>query len=202
MHEAPGTDTGARGLPRLSGASLAILGMVGLRGPSTAYEIRRAVSRLSGEFWDVPHAMVYHETARLEREGLLQSTQEASGRRRRVYALTEAGRAAVRAWLAEPDRRGMAIRDEAQLQLLCAELDGAASVADLALAQVETYRARLARLAEVEERTAGLDRPETRLMPLKLGRRVYEAGLAFWSEVLAWAQSAPAEDGSRGPGSG
>jgi DNA-binding PadR family transcriptional regulator len=179
--------------PRLSGGSLAILGMVGLRGPSTAYEIRRAVARLSGEFWDVPHAMVYHETARLEREGLLESEQEAAGRRRRIYRLTEAGRAAIREWLATPDRRGMVIRDEAQLQLLCAELDGGASLAALAEAQVGLYRERLARLDDAEARTAALARPETRLLPLRLGRRVYTAGLQFWSEVLESARARGSE---------
>lgn len=176
---------------RLGGTAIAILGMVGLRGPSTAYEIRRAVGRISGEFWNVPHAVVYHETARLERAGLLTSVQEDEGRRRRVYSLTDAGREATRGWLAEPDVQGMQIRDEAQLQLMFAELTDGASVFALAEAQVAVYRNRLRSLDEAEAATVSLGLPPTRTMPIRLGRKVYEAGLEFWTEVR---DSAGADD--------
>jgi DNA-binding PadR family transcriptional regulator len=132
--------------------------------------------------------MVYHETARLEREGMLESIQEEGGRRRRVYALTERGHAALAQWLARPDATGMVIRDEAQLQLLFAELNGLASVRALAHAQVERYAARLRAIEETDREVDGRAFPRPRSLPIQLGRRVYRTGLEFWEEVAAWAE--------------
>jgi PadR family transcriptional regulator, regulatory protein AphA len=179
----PGTD--------LDDAAFAVLGLIALRGPSTAYDVKRALGRITSEFWSVAHVTPYRVTAELERLGMLTAEQEPRGRRRRFFTLTDAGRTALRAWLSEPTSETMTIRDPGQLRLLFAELADPAAVAELAREQVRVYEARLAKLDATEERLAGDTVRAPRLGPLQLGRGVYAAGLSFWRSV-AEAPDAPA----------
>jgi PadR family transcriptional regulator AphA len=169
----------------LSDSAHAVLVVVALRGPSTAYDVKRALIRLAGEYWSAPHTQVYRECARLAAAGLLAEEAEETGRRRRLYDLTDAGREAVTGWLREPTDESMEIRDVASLKLLAAELSTPDDVRALAERQVASYRRRLAVLDEVEERFG--DRPEVapRLRSVAMGRGIYEAALAFWDGVAA-----------------
>ena len=169
--------------PALDDAVFAVLGLIALRGPSTAYEVKHAFSRITNEFWSVAHVTPYRVTAELARLGLLTAEQEPGGRRRRVYSLTDDGRSALRAWLAEPTSETMTIRDPGQLRLLFAELTDSAAIAALARAQMRVYETRLAELAATEARLAGDAIRAARLGPLQLGRAVYGAGLSFWRSV-------------------
>ena len=92
---------------RLSNTSYVVLGMIGLRGPSTPYDLKRGIGHSVGYFWPFPHAQLYAEPERLERMGLLAVQPEESGRRRKVYTLTGPGRAALREWLSSPDQRAL-----------------------------------------------------------------------------------------------
>jgi DNA-binding PadR family transcriptional regulator len=180
-----------QGRSTLDDAAFAVLGLIALRGPSTAYEIKRALSRITGEFWSVAHVTPYRVTAELTRLGMLTAEQERGGRRRRVFTLTDEGRSALRAWLSEPTRETMTIRDPGQLRLLFAELADTAAIGGLARAQIRVYEARLATLDETEARLADDAVRAPRLGPLQLGRGVYLAALSFWSSV-AEAPDSPA----------
>src|SRR5262245_19562571 len=103
-------------------SSEAILLLLALRGPSSPYDLKRSLARLTGEFWAVPHTNIYDEVGRLEGEGLVSVERATAGRRRQTLTLTEAGRAALDDWLVAPTPVGMEIRDEAQLKLLGSEL--------------------------------------------------------------------------------
>ena len=169
----------------LSDSARAVLVVIALRGPSTAYDVKRALLRLAGEYWSAPHTQVYRECARLAAAGLLSEEAEETGRRRRLYDLSESGREAVTAWVREPTDESMEIRDVASLKLLAAELSTPDDVRALAERQVASYRRRLAILDEVQERFG--DRPEMapRLRSVAMGRSVYRAALAFWEGVAA-----------------
>jgi DNA-binding PadR family transcriptional regulator len=176
---------------QLDDSAFAVLGLIALRGPSTAYEVKRALSRIADEFWPVPHVTPYRATAELERLGMLTAEQEAGGRRRRVYSLTDEGRSALQAWVSAPTSKGMVIRDSGQLYLLFAELADPAAIAALAREQVRVYEARLSTLDETEARLADDPVRTARLGPLRLGRGVFTAGLNFWRSV-AEAPDSPA----------
>jgi DNA-binding PadR family transcriptional regulator len=176
---------------RLDDSAFAVLGLIALRGPSTAYDIKRALGRIADEFWPVPHVTPYRVSAELERLGMLTADQEEGGRRRRVYSLTDNGRSALQAWVSEPTREGMTIRDPSQLHLLFAELADPAAIAELAHAQIRVYEAKLATLDETEARLADDPVRAPRLGPLRLGRAVYSAALSFWASV-AEAPDSPA----------
>jgi PadR family transcriptional regulator, regulatory protein PadR len=71
--------------------------------PAHGYAIIEALREHSGGAFDLPEGTVYPALHRLERDGLLQSAwSDETGRRRRVYELTERGHAAFeerqRAW--------------------------------------------------------------------------------------------------------
>ena len=67
-------------------------------GPRHGYAIIEALRAGSGGQFDLPTGTVYPALRRLERAGLIRGTwTQASGRQRRVYDLTSAGRHALTA---------------------------------------------------------------------------------------------------------
>ena len=67
-------------------------------GPAHGYAVITALRARSEGTFDLPEGTVYPALHRLERTGLLNSSwAEAEGRRRRVYALTGEGEAALAA---------------------------------------------------------------------------------------------------------
>ena len=66
-------------------------------GPCHGYAVIESLRERSGGAFDLPEGTVYPALHRLEGQGLLASRWSAeSGRRRRVYRLTAAGKAALR----------------------------------------------------------------------------------------------------------
>ena len=51
-------------------------------GPCTPYDLKARVAGSVGNFWSVPHSQLYAEPDRLVTRGLVDMTQEESGRRR------------------------------------------------------------------------------------------------------------------------
>lgn len=82
--------------------SHAILGVLST-GPLHGYAVRAALGERIGSFWPVNQGQVYAILGRLAREGLAdERAAQVAGGARRVYAISEKGRAALTAWLAEP----------------------------------------------------------------------------------------------------
>jgi DNA-binding PadR family transcriptional regulator len=102
---------------RLTSTSYALLTLLEHLGESTSYDIKQALDRSIENFWPLPHTTAYDEPARLAAGGYLSSRQEPGGRRRKLYALTDAGRAALRTWAAEPTAGPPVLRDEVLLKI-------------------------------------------------------------------------------------
>jgi PadR family transcriptional regulator AphA len=86
----------------LSTTSYAVLGMLAVR-PWSAYELTKQMRRSLAFCWPKAESVLYDEPKRLVRLGLAAVTEQptANGARTRaVYAVTDAGRQALRAWLA------------------------------------------------------------------------------------------------------
>src|ERR1700739_970612 len=81
---------------KLSGTSYAVLSLLELIGPATPYDLKQALEKSIENFWPVPHTTFYAQPARLAAAGLLTDRQEDGGRRRKLYALTAAGRDALK----------------------------------------------------------------------------------------------------------
>jgi DNA-binding PadR family transcriptional regulator len=172
---------------RLSPTSYVVLGMIALRGPSTPYDLKRAVGHSIGYFWPFPHAQLYSEPKRLAETGLLVVTSEDGGRRRQLYDLTEAGRDALSAWLAEPTDEQMQVRDIAEMKLFFSELARPEDLRSLAVQQVEQHRRRIAEYEAMEARFGSRPEFSGRMISLRLGLRIEYAALEFWGEFAAEA---------------
>jgi DNA-binding PadR family transcriptional regulator len=94
-----------KGEIRLTSTSYVVLGMLDWLGPSTPYRLKRVLAQSVQDFFPVPHTSFYAEPARLASAGYLDERVERGGRRRRTFALTDRGRAALQAWLDEPETR-------------------------------------------------------------------------------------------------
>ena len=85
----------------LTPTSYAILGLLAVRS-WTPYELAKQVRRGLGWFWPRAERKLYDEPKRLVAAGFATATDERTGRRpKTVYAITPAGRRALRRWLGE-----------------------------------------------------------------------------------------------------
>ena len=102
---------------KLTNTSYALLALVDQLGEATPYEIKQAMDSSIENFWPVPHTTAYEEPARLASGGYMSVRQEEGGRRRKTYALTDAGRAALAAWAEDATWTPPQLRDEAILKV-------------------------------------------------------------------------------------
>jgi DNA-binding PadR family transcriptional regulator len=179
---------------RLGTTSYVVLGIIGVRGPSTSYELKRFVEVTLGHFWSFPHSQLYAEPERLAKAGLLSEDREETGRRRRTYAITRAGREAVEAWLAEPTPGGTELRDLGLLKLFFSELTGDDAFHALVQEQIAVHRSMLDRYEWLRRRYG--DRPEyvRRAVTLHAGFAMERAILGFWEQLEADPAMAGAEE--------
>ena len=168
---------------RLSTTSYVVLGMIALRGPSTPYDLKRAVGHSVGYFWHFPHAQLYSEPDRLAAAGLLECESEDGGRRRKTYSLTALGRDALRDWLASPTDEHFQMRDIAELKLFFNEVGDPDDVYRLAEEQIAQHRTRIADYEQMVERFG--ERPEAgpRMITVELGLEMEYAALRFWQAL-------------------
>jgi PadR family transcriptional regulator, regulatory protein AphA len=152
---------------KLTGNSYALLALLDRFGELTSYEIKDALESSVENFWPVPHTTAYQEPARLESGGYLSSRQEKGGRRRRRYALTDAGRKALREWADEPVAAPPQLRDELLLKIFAG-----ADPDPLLAARLDFYR------KKVEELEAYLE--AVKLAPGWIGpATVLRAGITY-----------------------
>lgn len=102
---------------RLTTTSYAVLGLLAIQ-PWATYDLAKLMRRSLHFFWPRAESNLYAEPKRLVAAGLAEAREEWNGdRRRTVYSITNAGREALREWLATPpgDAR---VESEAHLRLL------------------------------------------------------------------------------------
>ncbi len=165
---------------RLGITSYVVLGIIALRGPSTSYDLKRFMDVTLGHFWSFAHSQLYAEPDRLARAGHLSADREESGRRRRTYRITPAGREALDTWLGEPSPGTPELRDLGLVKLFFTELADEDAFEALVLEQAAVHRNMLARY-ELFWRRYGC-RPEyaRRTLPLEAGLRVERMLVEFW----------------------
>ena len=168
---------------RLSPVSYLVLGLIGLRGASTPYQLKRAASRTINYFWPFPHSQLYGEPERLAAAGLLSEEREEAGRRRKLYSLTPLGKQALEDWLATPPGAIFEMRDMAVLQLFFGEFTSRETIVRLAEDQLRLYRERLAVYQTIADQYHAAPMSQRRMAPLDLGIRMAQACIGFWSDI-------------------
>jgi len=100
--------------------SYAVLSVLSLR-PHSTYDITRQMRLTMHYMWPRAESNVYAEPRRLAEAGLAEAREEWNGQRRRtVYSITDAGRAALEEWSASPSAR-QRYESEALVKVLFAE---------------------------------------------------------------------------------
>jgi DNA-binding PadR family transcriptional regulator len=162
----------------LTPTSYVVLGLVEAFGTATPYDLKRAAAAGVSNFWSLPHTQLYTEPARLAAGGYLEEERERSGRRRRLYTLTELGAQALDDWRRAPTADLYEIRDAGLLQLFFGADPG-----KLAAIQLEAHRENLRRLeARLPEITPEV--PEGIRLALEGGIGHAREYVRFWSRVL------------------
>ena len=169
-----------KGEIRLTSTSYVVLGMLDWLGPSTPYRLKRVLAQSVQDFFPVPHTSFYAEPARLAAAGYLDERVEQGGRRRRTFALTDRGRAALQAWLDEPETRFGEFRFPGMLKIFFG-----ADPAEFAEAQAR-HHAELAEGFEAVRAAAGRSEVELtagRRLVLETGIELHRWWEARWREV-------------------
>ncbi len=158
-------------------------------GPMSGYDLKKRIDGSVKNFWSESYGQIYPTLRRLADAGLIEPTDEASdGRKRQVYAITEAGRAELRRWLeAAPERH------PPRIELLLKLFFGSRIDPARCIEHVEAYRAEieddLARYDELRPPLEAASRtqvePRFWLMTLRYGERSQQATLAWCEEALA-----------------
>jgi DNA-binding PadR family transcriptional regulator len=172
--------------PRLNPISYIVLGLVSWAGEVTPYRLKQLVAMTVGNFWTLQHAQLYTEPERLAAAGLLTERREDGGRRRKLYAITDAGRAALDQWRAEPTDAIPELRAPALLKLFFG-----ADPAQLAPLQLEAHREKLAEYERIRDDMAE-SVPEGPRLALDAGIHSERQQVEWWEGVMV------SHDGDRG----
>jgi DNA-binding PadR family transcriptional regulator len=161
----------------LTPTSAIVLGLLELIGEGTPYDLKQAVGMTVGHFWTFQHAQLYTETERLAKAGLLRVDREEGGRRRKRYALTAAGRRALKAWRAEPAAEVAELRDLGILKLFLG-----ADPKSLGEAQLEAHKAKLREYEEIRKIDIGAE-PRGPWIALESGIEHERQMIRFWKRL-------------------
>jgi DNA-binding PadR family transcriptional regulator len=96
-----------------------LLGMLAKKSQH-GYELKRTFEQMTGGFWELNYGQIYQSLDRLSNEGYVNYTveQEESLPDKKIYAITEDGKRALKEWLAQPeDPRPRPLRDELFIRL-------------------------------------------------------------------------------------
>jgi DNA-binding PadR family transcriptional regulator len=167
--------------PKLTPTSYIVLGLLDAAAPSeaTPYDLKQMMALSVDNFWSTPHAQVYREPERLAAGGLVTERREDTGRRRRFYAITDAGRAALRAWRHTAPDELPELRDSGVLKLFFG-----ADPAVVAEHQIAVHQAKLAEYQTIRDAIADLV-PLGQLQALDIGIAHEQAMIDIWRATSA-----------------
>jgi PadR family transcriptional regulator AphA len=162
---------------RLTPTSYIVLGLLEMAGESTPYALKQLVARSVGYFWSLQHAQLYTEPERLAAGGYVTEKREESGRRRRLYSITEKGSRALEDWRTDATTELAELREPALLKLFFG-----ADPKALAAVQIPANQARLAEYERIHDSMPD-EVPDGPRQALEMGIRFERAAIAFWEEL-------------------
>jgi len=168
-----------------------ILGLLSIQPNLSGYELHKTIEENFGSFWGESYGQIYPTLKRLAAQGMIEPSKSESApkKRRQTYALTAAGRACLREWLALPFQN-----DPPRNEFLLKLFFGGEAAPGVAISHVrelqERNRRMLATLEGIENEARGIQsqNPNKPYWMLTLG-----LGLALTRAALAWGESALAE---------
>lgn len=163
---------------RLTPTSYIVLGLLEAAGEATPYDLKQAVAASIGNFWSLQHSQLYSEPERLARGGYVEEEREETGRRRRVYRITDEGRAALAEWREDVHPEPTELRDQGLLKLFLG-----ADPAALAVGQLGVHRAKLEEY-RTQRAACPPDTPRGILLSLDAGVSHEKEWVRFWESLV------------------
>lgn len=177
-----------------------------LEGEASGYELSKLFDVAMANFWPATPQQLYRELDRLERDGLVAARVVRQERRpdKRMFTLTEAGRADLGAFAVQPPRRPVGIRDEFMIKIQAMDgTDGTDPGRTRALVEerMSWARGKLARYERVRERLLdGRAEDEYLRDSDRVGPYLtLLAGIAFEEQNVRWCERALEVLGRRAP---
>jgi PadR family transcriptional regulator, regulatory protein AphA len=171
---------------RLNQSGYAILGILTFHTRQTGYDIRKTVETTVRYFWSESYGQIYPTLKRLADEGLIERSGPAGKKGAQEYSITEAGRAALEAWLALPYRE-----DPQRSEFLLKIFFGVQAAPEVTIHHLLTYQQRtrqlLGLLLEIEKLAAVHNRGEP---GYPYWRLTLEFGVAQLRAALEWSEHA------------
>lgn len=166
-----------------------ILGLLTF-GPRSGYGLKKEIERSVGYFWQESYGQLYPTLGKLERAGLIElDAVDGAGRGKKVYRITDEGRAALRSWLEEPPIP-QPVRNELLLKLF---LGGNAPV-EAIVRHLERAHDHFQELSRTYDRIAReLDSIQDPDLEDVLGRITLDFGIHRVRAGAEWAEAALAE---------
>lgn len=161
---------------------VALLGLLD-KQPGSGYDLTRRFDQGLRHVWHARHSQIYPELARMAADGLVVADDEGP-RGRRVYSITEAGRAELRRWLrdVEPQRSR---RDDGALRAFLLPVLAAPDAVRHLRREEKAYSEAV---AELEQIVARLDDETGEADPRGYGRLAAELGIRQYGAVRDWAR--------------
>jgi DNA-binding PadR family transcriptional regulator len=170
---------------KLTPTSYIVLGLLDAAAPAeaTPYDLKQMMAVSVDNFWSTPHAQVYREPERLATGGLVTERREEAGRRRRFYAITDRGRAALQDWRHTAPDDLPELRDLGVLKLFFG-----ADPAVVAEHQIAAHKAKLAEYRALRADVLAVIEPG-QLRALDLGIVHEQAMIEMWRTATAEAST-------------
>ncbi len=165
---------------QLTQTSYVVMGLVSQAGEATPYDLKQIVAATIGNFFSIPHSQLYAEPERLAGAGYLSERRERTGRRRKHYALTDRGRAALGEWLGTPTGELYELRDPGLLKLAFGS-----DPAELARTQLAGHRRRLEELRVMASTLEAAGAPAGALLVAEAGIGHQKEYIRFWRRLAA-----------------
>ncbi|MGW3355175.1 PadR family transcriptional regulator [Streptomyces bungoensis] len=163
-----------------------------LEGEASGYELSKLFDVGLANFWPATPQQLYRELERLAQDGLVEARTVPQERRptKRMFTLTDTGRAQLRAFAAEPPRRPTAVRDELLIKVQA--MDGGDPEDTRALIEERRgwARGKLDRYERVRDRLLdGRTEEEYLRTADRIGPYLtLMAGIAFEEQNLLWCE--------------
>jgi PadR family transcriptional regulator AphA len=168
---------------KLTPTSYIVLGLLTQTEEATPYDLKTMVGAGIGNLWSLQHTQLYAEPERLTAAGYLTERREDTGRRRKLYSITPAGREAVIAWLAAgPVDVLPELRDINLLKVFFG-----ADPRPIAQSQADPHREKLREYEELERllEDAVDDQSRSQLRALRAGIGHEKEWVRYWAEIAS-----------------
>ncbi len=174
---------------RNSKTQFVILGLL-TEGPMTGYDIKKIIDIRFSFFWNESYGQLYPMLKALTDEKLITADKSSEGRAKVTYALTQAGQAALKAWLEAPVEKET-FRIELLLKMYFSGQTGTDVIKKHVRTYLESQQKQLAILNGFEKELrsiADFDNHMDVLRVVAFGQKAYGAYIEWCDETLDYLE--------------